>query len=358
MFKRVEKRLKKREQVERLGIDDETRDILGLNDIDSSESDSGSELSGSDVNVFQDDVESSDDEDERGSDEEDETPSHFAFQIFTAQQALEEPIYAHPTQRNAHLCAICPGKTLVSLQSIVQHQASKAHVRRSNNITKLAALPENADGSLTDLLQQLYGGPRPGSQPQEGGGTSKRAEKKQKAAARRKVEREKRKGREKEKQKEEEQEVRDDKNVSEPIKAGVSSALAAPPAKRDKKKKNKAKAEPSQPEQTKQVQASKKDTGKATPSATAKPKESADDKKRKKGAEKEKEVTIPSTQPPPKKKRKTGETSITPSEEEELKKQIKAIVKSATVHARKAMLKAKQDDGDDKHKSKEKKKMG
>ncbi|KAF8720860.1 hypothetical protein AX14_010647 [Amanita brunnescens Koide BX004] len=45
MFKRIEKRLKRREEERQLGIDDETRDILGLNDTDSEESESDSDLS-------------------------------------------------------------------------------------------------------------------------------------------------------------------------------------------------------------------------------------------------------------------------------------------------------------------------
>lgn len=134
MFKRVEKRLKRREEEIKLGIDDETRDVLGLNDTDSEESESDSGLSLEDEN----DLESSEDESEGGGElwggiqddgdeeEEDEGPQQIAFPIFTVQQALDDSIFAHPTQDNAHLCSICPGKTLISAQSISQHLASKA----------------------------------------------------------------------------------------------------------------------------------------------------------------------------------------------------------------------------------------
>jgi hypothetical protein len=139
MFKRVERRLKRREEEEKLGIDDETRDILGLNDTDSEESDPDSDL----LSLSENELESSEDEggevwggigdDEMDDDEEDEDeeeeeekgPRHIAFPIFTTQQALDDPVYAHPTQDNAHLCSICPGKTLISAQSISQHLGSK-----------------------------------------------------------------------------------------------------------------------------------------------------------------------------------------------------------------------------------------
>jgi len=217
MFKRVEKRLKRREEEEKLGIDDETRDVLGLNDTDSEESESDSDLSLSDAFQDENDLESSEDEgevwggirvDEMDGDEEEEEegkgPRHIAFPIFTTQQALDDPIYAHPTQDNAQLCSICPGKTLISAQSISQHLASKAcimisfapinpeltprqaHERRSKHLVDLASHPEHADSSLSDLMHLMDGRPRPGgpqnsqgqSEGEEGTYASKRAEKK------------------------------------------------------------------------------------------------------------------------------------------------------------------------------------
>ena len=143
MFKRIEKRLKRREEERQLGIDDETRDILGLNDTDSEESESDSDLSidAFEAEGFEDDNESeevwggiggddtdqeSDGSEEGEDEEEDAGPRRIAFPVITAQQALDDPIYAHPTQDNDHLCSICPGKTLVNAQTISQHLASKA----------------------------------------------------------------------------------------------------------------------------------------------------------------------------------------------------------------------------------------
>ena len=146
MFKRIEKRRKRREEEIKLGIEDVTRDVLGLNDTDSEESESDSDLPS---DAFQGESEAEDSEDESeseeawggiggggldaesdASEEEEEEadagPRHIAFPVVTAQQALDDPIYAHPTQDNVQLCSICPGRTLINTQTISQHLASKA----------------------------------------------------------------------------------------------------------------------------------------------------------------------------------------------------------------------------------------
>ena len=146
MFKRIEKRRKRREEEIKLGIDDVTRDVLGLNDTDSEESESDSDLP-SDAFQGESEAEGSEDESENeeawggiggggldvesdASEEEEEEadagPRHIAFPVVTAQQALDDPIYAHPTQDNVQLCSICPGRTLINTQTISQHLASKA----------------------------------------------------------------------------------------------------------------------------------------------------------------------------------------------------------------------------------------
>lgn len=149
MFKRIEKRRKRREEEIKLGIDNVTRDVLGLNDTDSEESESDSDLP-SDAFQGESEAEGSEDESESeeawggiggggldaesdASEEEEEEaeeadagPRHIAFPVVTAQQALDDPIYAHPTQDNVQQCSICPGRTLINTQTISQHLASKA----------------------------------------------------------------------------------------------------------------------------------------------------------------------------------------------------------------------------------------
>ena len=44
MFKRIEKKAKKRKRDEELGLDDEAKQVLGLQDTDSDESESDSDL--------------------------------------------------------------------------------------------------------------------------------------------------------------------------------------------------------------------------------------------------------------------------------------------------------------------------
>ena len=47
MFKRIEKKAKKRKRDEKLGLDDEAKQVLGLQDTDSDESESDSDLGSS-----------------------------------------------------------------------------------------------------------------------------------------------------------------------------------------------------------------------------------------------------------------------------------------------------------------------
>ncbi|KAF8348803.1 hypothetical protein F5887DRAFT_947587 [Amanita rubescens] len=403
MFKRVEKRLKRREEEEKLGIDDETRDVLGLNDTDSEESESDSDL----LSLSENELESSEDEggdggevwggirnDEMDGDEEEEEegPRHIAFPIFTTQQALDDPVYAHPTQDNAHLCSICPGKTLISAQSISQHLASKAHERRLKHLVDLASNPEHADSSLSDLMHLMDGRPRPGSHPEgqtegeEGTYASKRAEKKHKAAEIRKAKREKRKARQREKRKaEEEQEeeavVKDKKTKPESAKAGTTSTKSneKPSKKRKKGPSVETTGVPSEQAVVKDKK-SKPESSKAGTTTKSKSNEKPS-KKRKKGldveatgvpseqeiAEKIKEIarsvgttTEDSIHAPPKKKRKTSEReplaamdedddsprSTKKKHQPQITQTIKDIAKSATKRARFAQTKAAQSDGD------------
>ena len=130
MFRRVEKHVKKQQET---GFDKELRAFLGQTDTDSEESSDYEDTTG-DESVLEEneewdgfgygaiDIDDSEGEDEGDSEDEEDT----VFPIFTAQQALKEPIYSHPSRSKAHLCAICPGKLLVGQLPISEHQASKA----------------------------------------------------------------------------------------------------------------------------------------------------------------------------------------------------------------------------------------
>lgn len=125
MFKRVEKRIRKKQKEEELGLDGEMKEMLGMNDTDSDESSSGSE-SGSEVEEEEprlrpdDDAsdEEEDDEEDEGegeedeesepgsADEEDEEPP------MSISEALKNPVYLVSLEPEIKACIVCPGKLL------------------------------------------------------------------------------------------------------------------------------------------------------------------------------------------------------------------------------------------------------
>ena len=128
MFKRISKKQAKQERDEELGLDEETKQVLGMQDTDSDESDSGSsQASGSGTGSDDSDIEDGLDqkanlqteylaaedeisEDESGSDEEglnldDEPP-------MTIDEAVQNPVYVVSLEPELHACITCPNKRL------------------------------------------------------------------------------------------------------------------------------------------------------------------------------------------------------------------------------------------------------
>jgi hypothetical protein len=118
MFKRVEKRRQKKEDADKLELDERWQEVLGFHDTDSEES--ASEESNSEWN---DDAEGSDtggrvvdSEDEEGEDQE-----------MTVSQALIDPLYvASSLQPDVKACIVCPGKVLKGPKMEELHLASNA----------------------------------------------------------------------------------------------------------------------------------------------------------------------------------------------------------------------------------------
>ncbi|KIL64432.1 hypothetical protein M378DRAFT_106084 [Amanita muscaria Koide BX008] len=363
MFKRVEKRIKKQEEDRALDIDHETREALGLNETDSDESDDSEE---SDVFDQQDEDESEewgglgyeasdvgeggehvedDSVDEHDTSEEEDLGDvgekrQVSFQAFTVDQALKEPIYAHPSQSKASLCALCPGKTLIGPLAISQHRESNAHARRSKRMSELAALPGNKDRDFSDLLREMDG------TRVETQGESKRAEKKRKAAEKWKVKREKRKEREKAKKEKQKQDAegKEAANGKRPTRPD-HAALSDTKEKKDGKHKAKsAETTPTTKAQGREEKQTKK-SGREIPRPSASNvNDQANKRKRKPETEKEKgkgQGPAEKTQAPPSKKRKTGaDNTASPSEKIDITRQIKNIAKSATKRAHQALDKA------------------
>ncbi|PFH53043.1 hypothetical protein AMATHDRAFT_45681 [Amanita thiersii Skay4041] len=297
MFKRVEKRIKRKEEERELGIDDEVRDVLGLNDTDSEESVSESEDEG-DMNVDGEDV--SEEGEEEGSDdewggiggamdvdesEEEEEPTYAT--VMTISQVLKNPIYVDPSNSATHLCGVCPGKLLKTSLMIEEHTKSNAQ----KLATLASSLGKNAP--LSEALQQLEHNNK-SNKDKDSNKLSKRAEKKLAGAQLRKQKKEERKARWKEKQEkkakkaaEAEAEQADDE-LSE-----MPSTLAASPATTKKDKSAK-------PAKEKERAKEKKEKPKPVPASASVP-VSAPSKQRKppKPAEPEQEL-----QPTTKKRKK------------------------------------------------------
>jgi hypothetical protein len=125
MFKRVEKRRRKKVEEEELGLDEDMKEILGMHDTDSDESDSDSDQSSagdveeeqqedlSDTGGFGEGSDSDQDEDKEG-------------RIITVQEALRDPVYLVSIQPDVKACIVCPGKLLKGAKMVELHRTSKA----------------------------------------------------------------------------------------------------------------------------------------------------------------------------------------------------------------------------------------
>ena len=152
MFKRVDRRRKRKETEETLGLDDDERGVFGLHDTDSSESESdasesastsssatssdghriklknkrkrGASSSSGDENSEDEDGESvtDDEEDENGSSE---------HARLTIASALREPVRLICPDPEAWVCAFCPGKVLKHAAMVKVHEASRVRTLQS-----------------------------------------------------------------------------------------------------------------------------------------------------------------------------------------------------------------------------------
>ncbi|KAJ6624068.1 hypothetical protein B0H10DRAFT_2008374 [Mycena sp. CBHHK59/15] len=154
MFKRVEKRRRKQEEEDELGLDDNMKEVLGMNDTDSDESDSDSDDSSEEEKVEQEqDEEEADvdeDEDEDSSDDEDEGDEP----PISVEEALKDPVYIVSLQPDVKACIACPGRVLKSAEVVSVHRASKAHDRRFRQFASLAQSMKAApDSNAWDLMK-------------------------------------------------------------------------------------------------------------------------------------------------------------------------------------------------------------
>ena len=121
MFKRVDKRRRKKEEEDKLGLDEEVKEILGIQDTDSEESESDSdsdEGQQEEESIADEEMNSGEDDDD--DDDEEEDPS------ITVGQALKDPLYNVSVLPDIKACIVCPGKLLKSVRMVQLHRTSNA----------------------------------------------------------------------------------------------------------------------------------------------------------------------------------------------------------------------------------------
>jgi len=124
MFKRVDKKRKKLEEEEELGIDGDMKEFMGLNDTDSDESASDSESS-SDERSDADQLQSGDEDlEEAGNEMEDDDASDDEEPPILLSEALKDPIYVVSLDPDVRACILCKGKVIKGTQMSTVHKAS------------------------------------------------------------------------------------------------------------------------------------------------------------------------------------------------------------------------------------------
>ena len=137
MFKRVERRKKRQEKEEELGLDAETKEVLGLHDTDSEESESESEKDGSanenededdaeelsDASGEEDQEDAEHDHDDEGSAEDSE--DELVLPNISVTEAVRDPVYTVPLDPDVKACILCPGKLLKNTNMVDVHKSSK-----------------------------------------------------------------------------------------------------------------------------------------------------------------------------------------------------------------------------------------
>ena len=116
MFKRVDRKRKRQEQDEELGLDHDMKEVIGLNDTDSDESDS--DLERKSVRLDESDASFGEDMDqaEDAASEDEERPP------ISVAEALKDPIYPVSLDPTIHRCALCKGKFIKNAGMAAAHK--------------------------------------------------------------------------------------------------------------------------------------------------------------------------------------------------------------------------------------------
>ncbi|KAG1737289.1 hypothetical protein EDB19DRAFT_1829576 [Suillus lakei] len=195
MFKRVEKKRKKLEEEEELGIDEDMKEFMGFNDTDSDESASDSDSS-SDGHSDADQLQSGEEDlekagGENGDEMEDDDASDDEEPPILLSEALRDPIYVVSLDPDVRACILCKGKVIKGTQMSTVHKAStiqlnkirrfrlpQAHTRRFERFKTLAAKcdPQSDAWQIARTVQKEASNPTGiQNRPDTEGGMSKRA---------------------------------------------------------------------------------------------------------------------------------------------------------------------------------------
>ncbi|KAH0833068.1 hypothetical protein J3R83DRAFT_12059 [Lanmaoa asiatica] len=136
MFKRVERKRKRREEGEELCLDQDTREIMGLNDTDSDESDSGSEHESAQSDDSVADIGEDKDQEEDAASEDEGINEDVPISV---TEALKDPIYLISLDPPVHGCVLCKGKLIKNAGMATAHKNANVHKRRFEHFRLLSA---------------------------------------------------------------------------------------------------------------------------------------------------------------------------------------------------------------------------
>ncbi|KIY51981.1 hypothetical protein FISHEDRAFT_70218 [Fistulina hepatica ATCC 64428] len=164
MYKRIDRKYKKRQEEEELGLDDDMKEVLGMHDTDSDESESDGDETDSntagaseneEVDVFEDGEASGGNanDDEQNSDlDSADTDSNLRSGV-SVKDALSNPIHDASDESESQCCLLCPRKVLKGAEMVNLHLKSHAHTRRAKQITKL--VEDHAKVTLEDDIYDV-----------------------------------------------------------------------------------------------------------------------------------------------------------------------------------------------------------
>lgn len=124
MYKRAQKRERRKQRDEELGLSGDVIEILSMQDTDSEESSSSSNSEGSTTRAGIKRKRDDDSDAKISEGEESEASNEFEGSHISVKSALENPLYELSAPKDVIGCILCPGKLLKNLQMQRDHVES------------------------------------------------------------------------------------------------------------------------------------------------------------------------------------------------------------------------------------------